>query len=138
MFQRQTGKPKQQSSGFKVLLTIIEQPHFALRKRKGNAGGAELFGDGLRNFQRRTNEVLHLDPGLDDDVDGRIAEDGNADDGRRLREHAWIGRQHAADDGDGFVQIRPVSDADRNIKLPDMAEVVQDFADDFAVGNNDS
>ena len=45
--------------------------------------------------------------------------------------------QHTAHDGRGIAHVRPVGHAHGKVELPDIAVVVQDFTDDFPVGNDD-
>ena len=53
-------------------------------------------------------------------------------------EHTGIRGQDRTNKGECFIEIRAIGHRHRQVQLPDVAEVVEDLADDFSVGDDHS
>ena len=95
---------------------------------------AESFQDALVDLGAGGPVVLHADPGFRGDIDGRVGEQAHADDRRDVLQHARVLAEHLLDQGERLVELGVVGDADRDVELTDFPVVVQDLADDLAIG----
>ena len=60
----------------------------------------------------------------------------HADDRRGFLEHAGVFGQHIPNDIQGIGDVGAIGDAHRQIELPDVAVIVQNFTHNFPVGND--
>src|SRR5258706_2293044 len=117
-------------------LTFVQQAYFTLREGYLDLVSAELFNDGRVNFRGRGPAIGHGRPRFDGNIDGTVRERGDANAGFRRLQHARIGRKYLAQQGQNLGHVAAVGHADGEVELADLAVVMEDFADDFAVGNH--
>src|SRR5882672_4749349 len=117
-------------------LTLVQHADFPLWERYLDLVSAELFNDGRVNFRRCGAAIRHGGPRLDGEVDGAVPERADADARLRRLQHARIGGKYLAHQWQNLGHVAAVGDADGEVELADFAVVMEDFADDLAVGNH--
>ena len=106
----------------------------AERQRITNTGNDKVLDDSVVDFSAGSDVITDFDPGSDCDTDGCIGQIIDADHGCRLFQRPCIAFYSRFDYCKGIIKIVGPRDRDAQFKLADGAIVMQNFADDFAVG----
>jgi hypothetical protein len=115
-----------------------DQAYFSLWIRNADAAPVQFLDQRHMKFAGNGAVVGRRDPGLDGDLDVRLSEPYHLNHGRRIIQHPRIGANQLANDAERGPKIRLIGNANSDVRLAYSAVIVQDFADDLAIGHDDS
>src|SRR5438093_729188 len=121
-----------------IVLSRVDESDLLAREPKLDLASPEFLEEGSIDLSLRRADVDDADPGLDADLDARLRDLGDPDDGRRVLQHACVATHDVADRRQHLRQVRVVRNRDGQIALPHGAIVVEDLADDPPIRNDDA
>src|SRR5437899_3050493 len=90
----------------------VDEPDLLAGEPKLDPASPELLEEGSIDLRLRRADVDDADPGLDADLDARLRDLGDPDDGRRVLQHARIPAHDVADRRQHLCQISVVRNRD--------------------------